>query len=626
MLEQEKDITFSASLLDWLAQELKIEDLGSQNISFLQIASEFAPFQYALAVHEEKCFVAVDYSKQLDKFLGIQYPVDILKSISIDSESIGSVTGQFCTTIRQFPFSLIIKIAKKLNAKRIIITGKFLSGSIAHQGALILRKICESIDIKVPITCISFSGPLCGTPALHQYLREHHAHELHLTVNINSSVIDRLLVAYQQLSALTHSEVDSWRQIYETLNSHIRFYFSSPQNPNSDVTKLLHSLESAETALFSHPLYTGDAVLDPIGSYSCYNWSTTETQEHPPTPTHSLSLITTSYSSDILPMLEMLHRLGSWVDTPLHVLYLHSLGQPQQKGREYVPPTDQLSVLLPTITGVQIKRTGQESERLTFVFHGSNLDTALQRQSAVEIPLTDETLLTSLPIHIHTTTQAQTQTQQGSRASTPKSTSANKSKPFSLLPLAKVIYTGGVESRLVVEVVGLTILSDTTISIRNDFGESNSLPLSPNDIQTVPPSSYLHPTMNAHFLASALLRVAVCYRECGFDDVFQNRYPELYRIWRLLLAVEGIFNYPVNPKMLEIQTLAYVNGQFDIVMLRNKCMERMEMMAKQVTEFQDDENVILHGARTVAGYSLLVLLFIYMHYIKYSKKILIHKN
>jgi hypothetical protein len=576
-------------LLDWLALPAASTTSSSSirpvlgNYQICESSRPNATFSYVIAIsNDAKCYVALNSNVFVEKLMEVQSPVDILKGIS-SGTTIGTISGQLSTFPRYFPFSTVLNLLSKYKLTSAIITGLGWSGTLAHTLTVILRELARSVKLKMPMKCVSFSGPLCASQSLHAYLRDQHLNEHHLTVNRHRFIVDRLLLDYQQLSLLTHSsDIDSWRPIYETLFKAMINYQNLSQRGGSAGTGDdgvvvpsvdLHSLRLAEKLLERHPEYldSGEALLQPIGTYMFV------------TDSASLALILSG--GDAAELCLTLRGLDNLTNPSDSLLPSSAIGldnqltmtQPQRQ-----PLFSKEISFKPTITSLNVVKY---SQRCTLIFDGAFLDCTLGREARNEIQL-----------------EADLNSDHGIPSRSESMPFFIQSGSYEVQPNARILFVRAMANKVIIDVSGFTINSSLQIGLRTDFGDSNTVSFEPSSIiakdDTTPIS--LHPVMNSSFLLGALLRVALCYRDCATIENLKTRYQFIFHLWVLLLDLERSCPLP-NP-LLDIQMQAYVNGQFDLIILKNVCKKRMEDISLHITTLDNDtEGALRHGARTMLG-------------------------
>ena len=85
-------------------------------------------------------------------------------------------------------------------------------------------------------------------------------------------------------------------------------------------------------------------------------------------------------------------------------------------------------------------------------------------------------------------------------------------------------------NKATVDLLGVTLKAPGKISLKTDFGETNSLAFTEESVivsKELAPSKSLHPIMNGEFLSSALLRVAICARQEGGISELQLANPAI---------------------------------------------------------------------------------------------------
>jgi hypothetical protein len=572
---QQDLISSCGILLDYLSQSAGISNDPSHqsvlhptplNFQICEISRQTATFSYLIAISpDNKCFVALNSNVYVDKLLELQYPVDIFKGIS-SGTTVGNISGQLSTFPRYFPFATILNLVSKFKLGEVIVTGVGWSGTLAHVVTFILRELGRSIKVKIPIKCISYSGPLCASQSFHSHLQKHNLQDLHLTINYHHYVFDRILMNYQQLSLLTHSDIESWRPTYEILfNIIVKYQHVLQRSPAVPVVFDLETLLRAEELLTHHSAFlnAGDDLLQPIGSYLFQ-----------PGDKSSEFLL----RGDGIEISKVLRSLDNFTD-PADCLPHSELNATEQGPRQGLF-SKEIS-LKPVLNSVNVIKYSQRS---TLIFDGTYLDCTLGREARNEILLENETENSS---HSLDSESMPFFMQSGS---------------YEIQPGAKILFVRAMGNKVIIDISGFVINSPIQIGIRTDFGDSNCVTFDPSKIilkdETSPIS--LHPVMNSSFLLGALLRVALCYRECHIAENLRDKYPFIFHLWVLLLDLERICPLP-NP-LLDIQMQAYVNGQFDLIILKNVCSKRMEDISLYITTLENDtEGPLRHGARTMLG-------------------------
>lgn len=193
------------STLKWLgsndSEKNAAKSLGS-NMQLYQTTKSNSYLKFSVLVAFNTIIVTLNYDDHIEKILNIQPTTNI----SINDYN-GKISGQLLTLAQLVPYSLIEKLFDKVQIKQVIFTGSGWSGSIAHICCILFRShLIETATNYGCCKCISFNGPLCGTFGLQQYLLQHKFNLLHITINHNHNILDRLIVDFQLCSLLKESK------------------------------------------------------------------------------------------------------------------------------------------------------------------------------------------------------------------------------------------------------------------------------------------------------------------------------------------------------------------------------------------------------------------------------------
>eukprot|EP00602_Paraphysomonas_sp_CaronLab_P012713 CAMPEP_0185038694 /NCGR_PEP_ID=MMETSP1103-20130426/34664_1 /TAXON_ID=36769 /ORGANISM="Paraphysomonas bandaiensis, Strain Caron Lab Isolate" /LENGTH=1615 /DNA_ID=CAMNT_0027577241 /DNA_START=46 /DNA_END=4893 /DNA_ORIENTATION=- len=453
----------------------------------------------------------------------------------------GMVCGQFFLLARLLPVGIVKRVMRRRDVNRILVVGQGWSGAVAHITGLLLR---QEWGDDIPVTCISISGPLCASPMVHNQLAEKNLEDRHITVCRGFE--DRLLLDFQQFSFLSRNEFPSWSSVHESLIREVKRIPEIHASDGKDISIDFARIEAIELELSNHSDIACAGIL-PIGIYKLTNTD------------GSVSELRSG--QQICNALQQLTQL----QTGFKMLDNKELGQGCKKSEE--KHGLQLS---PIITSVRIVN---HPFRTTFNFIGKNLDAVLLRGMTKEVPVKIGDI--GMPFFV-------------------------SHGDIEVDSTARILLVTCSDRRATVDISGIRIPGRITIGVRSDFGDSNTLSATPCTSKPAdgPLVRALHPTMNGEFITGALMRVAVCSRECGNIEALRTRYPGMNDLWQLLLSVERLLGAET---VLEPCMRQHVARQCDVHLLRNRCQERIEMIAEAVTELHTEENVFRFGARTALG-------------------------
>ena len=554
-LEIGVEASICGSLCEWISvpgrQQRAREKLGSQLRLYLETCPS-SETNYSIAVIGEKLYVTLDHSAHRDKLLTVKSPQKIIATTSM--HPYGGICGQIFLFAQIIPYALMLHIAELFKVNKVVFTGEGWSGSIAHASAIMFRELFNCIDNPPAVAAISFSGPLCATSKLSEYLANSGQKENHVTINCGSAILDRLLANYQRLSAFADSDIGSWKSMYQPFHDSLVRYMEG--NFPLD----LESLQQAEDILHNHKLSEQNNLL-PIGYFM-------RRDDHEPL---------------LVPSEEMLDSLGELMSfEPLAWRPFYSLLHENVATWDPAPAAVVDDSYMPRVTDVFMICT---PTKFTIHFEGTNLDCVQKRLMEAELSIAPETI-NKLPFRV-------------------------KLDRFSFQSQdAKLTKVQCFPNKAVIELSGVHLKGPGSISLVTDFGETKAFSYAENKIINRDDSSLaksLHPTMNAEFLSSALLRVAIMANQTGTGiEGLKEQNPSIYDLWCILLDLEkNIFEMQLGLSKYMNQ---YLTGKISIGDLKKMCLEKFEEMSRQATLEAplEKDHAVYRGMKVFAGGLLAV--------------------
>lgn len=549
--------------------------LGGYQQFFIITNAEQNSCRYIISIVCRTLIVALDYKNIYDAFLHVTSPQDVCSRGT-------SISGKVNAMTNMIPFSILADIALKTSVTGVIFTGLGLSGVCAHAASL------KFIDIKtklnkpdLEIKSISFFGPLCGSPALHNYVSDIGHTQNHITVNCDGNVLDRLVADYQRLSPLNDTDTSSWDGIYKTLNLELGRCLKMESNFTVPMESVLlddatcATISSAEERISVHSklIEHRESDLKPIGTY-CLKFS--QDAEHPEI---------LDQTTDMLSRLRSLRVSGSpkWSN----YYSLKSITQDYLKENFGAQKPEAIVLdLTPKLTDVKIII---RTSNVDITFEGINLECVLWRELDKEESLTENNGK-KLPFLFK---------------DAKCDLSSGKSKLLSITPC---------NNKVVIRLYSVKIPHSGFISILTDFGKSNEVKFGSDNVvigEEFTPHRVLHPTMNTEFLSAAMLRVALCWknepRAGGGGEVPPD--PYMNQLWCKLLEIEGI-TIKREKQVLQKVMSEYLAGKRTISFLRNECLSEFQEMSRVTTEtFQYKENVAVYMIRKSVGKKLNIIAY-----------------
>lgn len=531
--------------------EQKLREILGPHLKFYIQTCPQAVAKYNIAVIGDKLYFTLDYKSSVERILTVQSPQNIIDTSSI--RSFGGIPGQICILAQILPYSILLQMVDKCGIQKVIFTGAAWSGTIAHAAAIIFREQYKSSENPPSVAAISFSGPLCGSPALQDYLIGQR--ESHTTINCDGDILDRLLVNFQRISAFADKDVESWKLLHDTFYQAVKHCHEA----NAHAVDL-DALKRAEENLNYRKLSDQD-MLSPIGFLMLKG-------DRETILIGSENLLETIYSlTTSVPQQTWRHHYS---------LKLASVSTwPTQDG-VFVNP----KLFSPCITDVSMIQT---PTKFSINFEGQFLDCMRMRLFEKEVPVTTQSI-NNLPFNVEFN-NFDIQSSQ-----------------------AKILRVRCFPNKATVDLSGLSLVAPGNITLKTDFGETNSLPYTDEKIiggNDLALSKQLHPTMNAEYLSSALLRVAITAKASGGLQNLSTCNPAMYDLWLILLDLEkNIFNLP---EVLNKNMTQYLDDIIDIGQLKHMCMRSvfeevsrlatMDMPVKQV-------NGLYRGLQYIVGGSL----------------------
>jgi hypothetical protein len=367
----------------------------------------------------------------------------------------------------------------------------------------------------------------------------------HATINCGGNIFDRLIGNYQRLSPLAKVEVSSWHHISATFHNELEKY-QSDATPSCNLAAVIEK----EGILNSHSalLANTERILVPIGQYFLKDTRGAEVVEQ----------------EDSMTVFPRLLNSGPHSWSSVYAL-------------SYVPRDDMNDItsqcsrglvaldLKPILERVSIVVTTQV---LTITFEGSNLEAVVGRQLKDDTPISAEMVLFR----------------------------CTNGDGFIFNPAeSKLISLQTFLDRVTIKFSRVTAPNSGVIKLLTDFGESNERIFNPSDVvrgEEQAPSKAMHPTMNAEFLSSAFLRVALSCPSGLRISLTQSLKiidPGMAHLWRLLTQLEMLLA-PPSEKISFASLISnapgdeYLKGQKDISHIRNECLQRFQEMSRCTTE------------------------------------------
>lgn len=513
----------------------------SPNQKYYIRSSESAVFRYSFHVMFKRLIVTVDYVNHINRLMQVKAAIDIFQ---VDGRSLKLIAGQVHTEANLIPYELILRLAAHYKVKSIVFTGMNWSGTISHAAAIILRNSLSNQNNAMTVKAISFGGPLCVSPSLNEFVNGQGYRDFHTTINSGYNILDRLLIDYQRMSPLESFDVDSWKSIYTIVNKSLNNYFE----PHRAIYAMdIEALRQKESNLKHHSAITGEYQLAVVGRYVvCIDSGNSNIISEP-----GESMVGTF--DNIRVSLESL-PCYTWYDVRYKI---------PPEAIDEAKSKIELFDISPKISKLKIIKT---EDKFTFTMIGENLDSLLMRDvnSSEYAKLSDNS-----PIKFG--------------AMSPD--------------LNSIKYVQSEWTNAVIELSRIEVPTNGSITLRTDFGESLEFPFTDANIsggKTVAPSKWLHPTMNAEFLSSALLRVAIFKRK----DVIN---PDLDRLWNHLLTLEALTCANETNKLSKAMT-QFLCKEIDISTFRNMAMDKLEIVARVATEdYVQSENIVVKVARKAVG-------------------------
>lgn len=524
-----------------------------------------AAAKYSISVVRDRLVISLDFdAEHFSRLMTVKNIAEV--SQWNGGGSIGSIPGQIYLMASLIPFGTLQRLLIAFETTAIFFTGKGWSGAVAHAAAIIFREMMSSAYEELfTVKAISFNGPLCANAAMTHYLDRKGQKENHTTINTNSDVLDRLLMDYQRLSPLEKCDVDSWRFIFTTLNVDLKMYHASI-SPRDIALMDLAQLSQAEMNLDHHVAITTETRLLPIGRYFFRNAAAEVDIVTEETAKMSKLVALDGKNLSAKKVAYTLEDISTKFDATLTT-------PPSTKGKISSTLTSSASThsmldssnFTPKITNFSIIWTTQ---RVTVNFVGENLDSVLSR-------------------HLIDTSSSSVDGDKGALSS------LESVLPFRLLlgrvnvsPQAQLLSVNATWDRVAVDLTGVEFPSAGDICLRTDFGESNPFRYTESHfvkgVESAPSRS-LHPTMNAEFLSSAFLRIAIfCHKNSSLEALNHNQ--QMRNLWRLLLDLERDLAGNQFPITLEANLMQYLTNEIDIGVLRNMSLGSFEMMARRAVE------------------------------------------
>lgn len=581
-IEDYFELCLCGSYVMWLSEKENPESRGSEVLgpwqrSFVKTEASSAG-KYSICVVAGMILITLDYSHILGDFLELESSREILYT---ERGGLGTISGRVESMARILPFSMIAEIISAHGISGVIFTGFGWSGCVAHAAAIKFLETGRSVNKDLVVKGISFFGPLCGSPRLHEHIIQTDQLENHVTVNCDGNIFDRLLANYQRLSPLRDSSPASWDFIYRTFNSELAkcmksATFGTIEAVQLPVTQQVQGnieydegmISTCETNLESHSrlIEDGERNLRPIGTYYVKYQGDPEihlqdsshllmkrlTQPQPPrwAQDYSLKNINRTQLQDLLGG-DSAHRKAITLR------------------------------LKPVLTSIKIVNTTQ---RVTLTFEGSNLEPVLLRELSQELNLTRDNIKL-LPFHFR---NAHCETVAGK---------------------SKLLDIQWFSNKVVVRLHHVRVPLQGFVALSTDFGVSNEIQYGAENVvqgEEFAPCRVLHPTMNAEFLSAAMLRVALCWRRIiktagSKPDDLSLVDLSMHKLWTVLLDIES---YVIDGNSeLELLLQRFLDGTSDITELRNECLHQFEEMSRQVTKpFKHKENLAVYALRKGVGY------------------------
>ena len=551
-------IAMCGSFVEWLGRsntcELAREYCGDR-LQYYSVTSPNADAKYSIAVMCNTIVLTLDFTQHTDKMLAVELPVNLISSATSTS---GAISGTLFIMAQILPYSILFDMVATYKVKCVLLTGEGLSGSVAHAAAILFRELFRTAEAPPSVKAVSFSGPLCGSPSLHEHLAATGQKENHTTVNCGGVALDRLIADYQRMSPLAGTEARLWTLVYESISGSLRSFLDSA---GGRAVIDIPALRQAEDNLRHHlSMLSGESALLPIGRYLLRKGGG-----------GGENVIESEGNLlDVLVALESSQHLVWSHHFSLRDVDVRSLPTPSFQ----VPP----EAFVPRITAVSMIQTPR---RLTFNFEGKYLDSVQMRLLESDIAITSVAEFAQLPLTV-------------------------PSDCVSILPAARMLSVRCFPDKTIIDVVGVSLRGPGTLSLKTDFGETNVLPFTDDSTvqgQESTPSKSLHPTMNAEFLSGAFLRVAICCKMCGGRDNLPARNRGMAELLDLLLSIEGDLHGFTDNKLNNILG-QFMEDRVDVGMLRNMCLPRFEEMSRIATEpVKVEETFVYKGVRKVTGYA-----------------------
>ena len=576
------ELCLCGSYLMWLheknPQSLASQVLGSRQQCYLRSADD-TYCKYSLSVVAGMLVVALDFSEHNESFLSMSGT----QSITTTEGRVGSISAQVHDVASTVPLSTIAHVITSHSVTGVLFTGAGWSGTVAHASALMFLEMGKRINIELIVKSVSFFGPLCGSPKLHEYIKKQGQIENHVTVNCHGNILDRILGNFQRLCPLPEKNKSSWEDFHTALTAELASIaplnsgnaktaqeFRPLQVPQ-DTQNRYEELKTYEENLENNCVLCEHMENDlrPIGTYFLKCDGAAEVFQQ----AGAFALFKRLDQSQP-PNWGNAYSLNNWTRDELKELL----------GSDFSTISLQLK---PTIKNIKIIRATQ---RVTLTFEGVNLEAIFLRE------LSGEMVLTNANVH--------------------KLPFRFQDDIFDFSPgKSKVLDIHSSHDKVIIRLYLFQIPAKGHVVLLTDFGRSNDFHFDEEHThkeKDYAPSTVLHRTMNAKLLSAAFLRVALCSKQAvgsariGSQRSFTSLLAANYSInfmWNMLLDVER-FVTDGSPSKLESALEEYLNGDksIDITELRNECLHQFEFISSRTTEeWKYKENVIKYHLRKGIG-------------------------
>lgn len=534
---------------------------GDQSERYV-VSREAAEFKCMICVLDDTVYCAMDLSRLRNEFLSVKPLAELTYRENATAPEKWMVSGQVMKLAGLVPIYSLLDIARKSGLSRVVLCGNSFSGSVCHAAAIRLNSVISARSSnEIVAKSVSFSGILCGSPALSKSLESSGKWVHHMDINVGSSVLGRVVYDFQRLSPLTASgDIEQWRSIYETIYKYsAALLVEGPAGISEDTLTALASAERGLQDFEAQHKSAGNSLL-PLGSL---------------------------YSNAKNPNGDIVHH-SNCAEIQQQLVGMHAFSLPAWSTAYHLSPSPTVSkncpvylneFLVPKISHISMQSFA--SSGLCIRIEGSNLECVLKRHLTAPVYIEKEDM-SSLPI------------------------SVSPAGAVELLPDARLLAVSASYTELEINMTGLKFNCSSLVTVNTDFGPSRPVPFDIQGITKAPssvmstPTQSLHPTMNAEFLRVVLLRVALCVSQSGGLVSMSEEYPVICTLWEQLVELDRMCNF--EDEVLEKQMDLYASRQIDIAELKQATDMRLREISEHVTmPFRLEENILKKGFRKTLG-------------------------